>query len=97
MLSGIEIFNFSVSDHLKCQTDSYHIIVGQKFSDVLLMYTCKLQCTFRRLTFSVTLDMVLNLPLNQQMSTSSVLELSAIETTPLFDVSFKWYIAEVED
>ena len=61
------------------------------------MYTCKLQCTLGRLTFSVTLDMVLNLSLSQQKSTSSVLEFSRIETTPLFDVSFRGYIAEVGD
>ena len=30
--------------------------------------------------------MVLNLPLNQQKSASSVLEFSTLETTPLFDV-----------
>ena len=43
--------------------------------------------------------MVLNLPLNLQKSTSSVLEFSAVETTPLFDVFFREYIyiAEVED
>ena len=61
------------------------------------MYACKLQCTLDRRTFSATLDMVLNLPLNQQKSTSSVLELSTVETTPLFDVFFRGYIAEVED
>ena len=33
----------------------------------------------------VTLDMVLNLPLNLQKSTSSVLEFSIVETTPLFE------------
>ena len=70
---------------------------GQRFSDVLLMYTCKLQCTLGRRTFPVTLDMVLNLPLNQQNIQSSVLEFSTVETTPLFDVFFRWYIAEVED
>ena len=40
--------------------------------------------------------MVLNLPLNQQKSTSSVLEFSTVETMPLFDVFCRGYIAEVE-
>ena len=61
------------------------------------MYTCELQCTLGRLTFSVTLDMVLNLPLNQQKSTGSVLEFSTVDTMPLFDVFFRGYIAEVDD
>ena len=45
----------------------------------------------------VTLDMVLNLPLNQQKSSSSVLEFSTVDTVPLFDVFFRGYIAEVDD
>ena len=71
--------------------------MGQKFSDVLLMYSCKLQCTLGNRTFSVTLDMVLNLPLNLQKSTSSFLEFSTGETTSLFDVFFRGYMAKVED
>ena len=31
------------------------------------MSTCKLKCTYGRSTFSVTLDMVLNLPLKGQL------------------------------
>ena len=82
------------------QTDSViSYAVGQKLSDVLLY---KLQgtlgrCTFCRCTFSVTLDMALNLPLNLQKSTSSVLEFFTDETMPLFDVFFRGYIAGVED
>ena len=38
--------------------------------------------------------MILNLPLNQQKSTSSVLDFSTVETMPLFDVFFRGYIAE---
>ena len=43
--------------------------------------------------------MVLNLPvsLNQQKSTSNVLEFSTVETMALFDVFFRRYIADVED
>ena len=74
------------------------IVVGQKFSDILLVYTCKLQRTHLVYElFAVTLDMVLNLPLNQQKSTSSVLEFSTVKTTLLFDVFFMGYIAEVEE
>ena len=47
--------------------------------------------------FSVTLGMVLNLPLNKKKSTSSFLEFSTVESVPLFDVFFRGYIAEVED
>ena len=61
------------------------------------MYTCKLQCTLGRRTFSVTLDMVLNLPLNQQKSTSSVLEFFTVEISPLLNVLFRGFIAKVED
>ena len=60
------------------------------------MNTCKLRCTLGRSTFSVTLDMVLNLPLNIQKSTSSILEFSTVETTPLFDIFFRGCIAEVD-
>ena len=83
-----------MSDRAKVPDWFGQIVIGQKFSDVFLY---KLQCTLGRWTFSVTLDMVLNLPLNLQKSTSSVLEFSAVETTPLFDVFFREYIAEVED
>ena len=41
--------------------------------------------------------MVLNLPLNLQKSIRIVLEFSSVETTPLFDVFFSKYMAEVED
>ena len=86
-----------ISDQVQVP-DWIHIIVKQKFSDVLLMYTCELQCTLGRWTFSVTLDMVLNLPLNKQKSTSSVLEFCTIDTMPLFDVLYSsGYIAEVDD
>ena len=40
--------------------------------------------------------MVLNLLLNQQKSTSSILEFSVVETTPLFDAFFRGHIAKVE-
>ena len=40
--------------------------------------------------------MVLNLPLNQQKSTSSILGSSTVETTPLFDVFFRGYIEQSE-
>ena len=38
----------------------------------------------------------MNLGLNLQNSTSSILEFSTVETTPLFDVFFRRYIAVVE-
>ena len=50
-----------------------------------------------QVNFSVTLDVVLNLALNQQKSTSSFLEFFTVETTSLFDVLFKGHMAEVED
>ena len=46
------------------------------------------------MNFSVILDMVLNLPLNLQKSTSNILEFSTVETKPLFDVLFKGYITK---
>ena len=105
IVSPEDLKNFQGSTHILASTTMMsdqaqvpgwfgHIVVGQKFSDVLL---CKLQCTLGRLTFSVILDIVLNLSLNLQKSVSSILEFSTVETTPLFDVFFRGYIAKVED
>ena len=68
-----------------------NIVVRQKFSDVLH----KLQCT--KMNFSCYTGHGSELSLNLQVSTGSVLEFSTVETTALFDVFFRGYIAEVED
>ena len=85
-----------ISDQVQLPDWFFYIIVKQKFSVVLLIYTYELQSTLGRWTFSVTLDMVLSLPLYQQKSTSSVLEFSTVDTMPLFVVFFRGYIAEVD-
>ena len=60
-------------------------VVGQRFSDVL---PYELHCAPGRWTFSVTLDMVLNLPLNLQAACWSSLQLKLRHYLILFDVFF---------
>ena len=66
--------------------DGFWDLCGLEFSGVLLIYPCGLQCALGGWAFSVTLGVVLILPLGWRGCAGSVLGFPAVEAAPLFDV-----------